>query len=114
MSSVDHQMEFDQRVIAERLGQGTPGIIITDGTDEYATRAERHQIAGNVACAADHRFHAFDGNDRRRRLWRNTGDLAIDKLIQHQISDAEHGLVCEFRKMFVEIVHRFTGSGRHG
>ena len=73
---------------------------------------ERDQIAGDVTRAADHQFGTFDRNYRRRRFGRNAGDLAIDELIQHQIANAKDRLLRKRGKMFVEIVHRVTGSGR--
>ena len=73
---------------------------------------ERDQIAGDVTRAADHQFGTFDRNYRRRRFGRNAGDLAIDELIQHQIANAKDRLLRERGKMFVEIVHRVTDSGR--
>ena len=91
--AIDDQMEFDQRMGAQRLGQGAACLIIADRSDKDAARAERHQIARDVARAADHQLRALDRNDRRRRFRRNARHLAIYELIQHQIADAEHRLL---------------------
>ena len=37
---IDDQMEFDQRMGAERLGQGAAGVIVADDADENAAGAE--------------------------------------------------------------------------
>ena len=36
---------------------------------------------------------ALDRDHRRRRLRRNARDFAIDEVVEHQIADAEHGLL---------------------
>ena len=53
---IDHQMEFDQRMGAERLGQRAAGIVVADDADENAARAERDEIARDIAGAADHQL----------------------------------------------------------
>ena len=105
---IDHQMEFDQRMGAERLGQCAAGIVVADDADEDAARAERNQVARDIAGAADHQFAALDRDHRRGRFRRNARHLAIDKFIQHQIADAEHGLLGERGKVLVEIEHGFS------
>ena len=102
---IDHQVEFDQRMGAERLAQRAAGLVVADHADENAARAERDQIARHIAGAADHHFGALDRDHRRRRFRRNARHLAIDKFVEHQIADAEHGLPGEIREMFVEIEH---------
>ena len=102
---VGHQMKFDPRLGGERLGQGNAGIVVADHADENTARAERDQIARHVAGAADHHFAALDGDDHGRRLGRHARDLAIDEFVQHQIADAEHGLVGERGQLLVEIEH---------
>ena len=112
--AVDHQMKFDQWMRAQRLGQGAAGLIIADRPDEYATRAKRHEIARDVTSTADHQLGALYRNHRRRRLRRDARHVAVDELVQHQVADAENCLLAERRKMFVEIVHGPTDSGRRG
>ena len=109
---IDDQMKFDQRMGAQRLGQGGTRLVVPNSTHKNAARPERDQIAGDVTCAADHQFGTFDRNHRRGRFGRNAGDVAINELIQHQIADAKDRLLRERSKMFVEIVHRVTGNGR--
>ena len=112
--AVDHQVKFDQWMSAQRLGQGTACLIVADRPDEYAARAKRHEVARDVAGAADHQLGAFDRNHRRRRFRRDARYVAVDEFVQHQVADAENRLLGERRKMFVEIVHGPTGSGRRG
>jgi len=112
--TIDHQMKFDQWMSAKRLGQGAACLIVADRPDEYAACAERHEIARDVAGAADHQLGAFYRNHRGRRFRRNPRHVAIDEFVQHQVADAENRLLGERRKMFVEIVHGPTDSGRRG
>ena len=107
---IDHQFEFDQRIGGERLGQSRAGVVVADHADENAARAERHQIARDIAGAADHDFGALDRDHRRRRLRRDAGHVAIDEFVKHQIADAEHGLIAEVGEMLVEIEHHKSRS----
>jgi len=63
------------------------------------------RVPRDVTGAADHHLGALDRDYRRRRFRRNARHLAVDKLVQHQIADAEHGLLGEIGEMFVEIEH---------
>src|ERR1700745_3230810 len=90
---VEHQMEFDEWMVVERLGQSTASLIVTDDADEYATHAKRHEVACDIAGASNHKIGAPDGDHRFRRLGRDAGNLAVDKLVQHQIANAENGLL---------------------
>ena len=103
--AVDHQIKFDQWMSAQRLGQGAACLIVADRSDEYAARAERHEIARDIAGAADHQLGALYRNHRRRRFRRNPRHVAIDEFVQHQVADAENRLLGERRKMLVEVVH---------
>src|SRR5262245_66416803 len=113
-ASIDDEMKLDQGMVAQCLGQLVACFVVADGSHEYATSAEGYQIASDVAGTSDHQFRAFDRDDRRRRLRRNPRDLAIDKFIQHQIADAEHGLIGKLGKMLIEIVHRVTDNDPRG
>src|SRR5690348_11747663 len=101
--SVNDQIEFNERMIAERLGQGAASLVVTDGPHENATHAKRYKITRDVTGAADHQLGAFDGDDRRRRLRRYARNLAVNKLVQHQIANAEHGLLGQRAKVLVKI-----------
>src|SRR6185503_2458675 len=103
--TVDHQMKFDQWMVAQSLGQSAAGLIVAYRSDEYAARAKSHEIARDIAGAADHQLGALYRNDRRRRFRRDPRHVAIDEFVQHQVADAENRLLGERRKMFVEIVH---------
>ena len=60
--------------------------------DEDAARAERGDVARDIAGAADIGLAALDRDDRRRRFRRNARHLAIDEFVEHEVADAEHGL----------------------
>jgi hypothetical protein len=103
--ALDHQVKFDQGMVAERLGQRAASLIVADRPDEYAARAQRHKIPRDVTGAADHQFGALYRNHRRRRFRRDSRYVTVDKFIQHQVADAENRLPAERRKMLVEIEH---------
>ena len=91
---VDHKIGNDQTVeLAERVGQRQAGLVVADQTDEDAFRAERRDIARHIAGAADLDRAVPDREHRRRRLGRNARDFAIDEIVEHEIADAEHGLL---------------------
>ena len=68
-------------------------------------RAERRDIARHIAGAADLDFAARHREHRRRRLRRDARDLAIDEIVEHEIADAEHGLLGDELEGFFEIEH---------
>ena len=51
---VDHQPRVDAALLGQRLLERAPGIVVADHADEDAARAERDQIARDIAGAADH------------------------------------------------------------
>src|SRR5689334_6703977 len=107
---VNDQVKFDERMVVKCLRQSTASVVITNDADENATHAKRNKIARDVAGPTDHQLSAFNGDDWRRRLGRDTRNFAVDKLVQHQIADAKHGLLGQGGKMLVKIVHGPTGS----
>ncbi len=89
--------------------------IVADDADEQAFRAEACDVPRNVSGAADDDILAAHPDDRRRRLRRNSRDVAIDKVIEHQVADAEDCLLADLREPFLEIEHyraALTGNGR--
>ena len=67
-------------------------LVLADQADEDAARAERGDVARDIAGAADIGLAALDRDDRRRRFRRNPRHLAIDEFVEHEVADAEHGL----------------------
>src|SRR5277367_1245767 len=93
-SGFDDEMRLDRAIEpGEGLAQRPARFILTDQADEDATPPERHDVAGDIAGTADFDFAARYREHRRRRLRRNTRDFAIDKIIQHEVADAENGLL---------------------
>ena len=93
--------------LAKRIGQRQAGVVVADEADENAARAERGDIARDVAGAADLTFAVPDREHRRRRLGRNARDLAVDEIVEHEIADAEHGLLGNKLEGFFEIEHAY-------
>src|SRR5690242_18733454 len=94
-ASIDNQMKFDQWVGSQGLRQRDSRIVVTNGPHKNATRTDGYQITGDVACPTNHQLAAFYRNDWRWGFRRNTRDIAIDELIQHQITDTKNGLFGE-------------------
>ena len=107
--SIDDQMRLDQSLGFEFGGERTPGIVVADDADEDATRAQRGDIAGYVARATHHQFALRDAENGRRRFGRNAHDLAIDEIIEHQVADADDGLVANKLERPLEVEHDTNG-----
>ncbi len=103
---IGDQMRNDRAVkLGEGIAQNPAGVVLADEADEDAARAERGDIAGDIAGAADLDLAALNRQHRSRRLRRYAGDFAIDEIVQHQIADAEHGLLGYELERFFEIEH---------
>src|SRR6204780_4868313 len=113
---VDHQIGHDQAVeLAERIGQRRARLIVADQADQNTFRTERRDVARHVAGAADLDRAVPDREHRRRRLGRYARDLAIDEIVEHEIADAEHGLLRNKPEGFFEIKHaRYLGTAELG
>ena len=72
--------------------QSCARIVVADQADKDAARAERSDVARDIAGAADIGLAALDGDHRRGRFRRNPRHLAIDEFVEHEVADAEHGL----------------------
>ena len=103
--AIDDQMGFDQRLGAELRRERAPGIVVAHHADEDAAGAERGNVARHVAGAAHDQLAPGHRQDRCRRFGRDARDLAIDEVVEHQISDAEHGLLGHELERFLEIEH---------
>jgi len=115
--AVDHEMRFDR--LAERTERGLDriaGVVGADHADEQAARAEARDVARHVARPADHLLVAPRRDHRYRRLGRHARDLAVDELVEHQVADAEDGLLGQALDGCFDVVHAMllalTGSGR--
>src|SRR6266849_3292504 len=103
--AIDDQMRFDQRLGAERGGERAAGIVVADHADENAAGAERGDVAGHVAGAADDQLATADRDHRRRRFGRDARHLAVDVVVEHQVSDADHGLLGDELEHVLEVEH---------
>src|SRR6202034_3558544 len=80
-------------------------LIVADQAYQDAFGAERRDIARHIAGAADLDGAVPDREHRRWRLGRNARDFAIDEIVEHEIADAEHGLLGNKPEGFFEIKH---------
>src|SRR5215813_9779082 len=101
--SIDDEMKLDEWVACQGLRQGIAGVVVANRPDKDAARTEPYKVARDVARAANHDFRSLDRDHRRRRLRRNAGNLAVNELVQHQVADAENGLLGQGGEVFVEI-----------
>ena len=103
---IDDQMGFDQRLSARaRASSARPASSSPTTPTKDAARAERGNVARHVAGAADDQLAAGHRKDRRRRLRRDARDLAVDELVEHQVADADHGLLGNELERVLEIEH---------
>jgi len=90
----NHKMGSDRATkLGERFRQSARRVVFADESDEYASRAERADIAGDIAGAADLDFAARNLEHRRWRFGRNPAHLPVDEVVEHEIANAEHGLL---------------------
>src|ERR1700732_552294 len=107
---VANQHGFDQVLLRKLSFQFGGGGVLADQSCKDAARAEGGDVARDVAGAADIGLAALDGNDRRGRLRRNPGYLAVDKFVEHEVADAEHGLANNRMRQGVKIEHLLSLS----
>ncbi len=102
---IDDKMRLDQRLGGERAHQRAARVILTDDTEENAARAERRNVARHVAGATDGEIVAGHCQNRSWRLGRDARNLAVDEVVEHQISDADDGLFGNELERVFEIEH---------
>ena len=105
--AVDHQAGLDVGLGGERRAHGARAVVVADHADEQTTRAERGDVARDVAGAADHRLLARHRNHRRWRLGRDARDVAVDELVEHEVADAKHRPARNRMRQSVKIEHRY-------
>ena len=104
---IDDEVRLDQAGMAGKSrAQDLPRLVIADHSEKDAARAETGNVAGDIAGAADKLFLALDREHGHRRFRRDAGDLAIDEVVEHQVADAEHGLLGHSGEKGREIEHR--------
>ena len=103
--AVGHQHAFDPAFPRQRGFQRRAGVVLADQPDEDAARAERGDVARDVAGAADIGLAALDRDHRRGRFRRNPRHLAIDEFVEHEIADAEHRLAGHRMRQGFKIEH---------
>ena len=117
---IDHEFGDDQSELGERVMQNLAGLVVTDQADENTLCAERCDIAGDVAGAADLDAVVFDLQNRCRRFRRNARNVAINEIVEHDVADTKNGLVADEPQGFFEVEHAvappalrsLTGSDR--
>src|SRR5262249_4439721 len=122
---IDDKMRLNQRLGRERAHQRAAGVIFSHNTEEDTARAKCRDVARNVASAAHREFVALDCENRSRRVGRDARDLAVDEIVEHQIANADDGLLGNQLERVLEIEHaaiawmiagaaRFTDTGPAG
>ena len=103
---ITNQHAFDETFLRKPRLQFRAGLVLADHPDENTARAERGDVAGHVAGAADVALGALDRDNRRGRFRRNPGHLAVDEFVEHEVSDAEHRLADNRMRKGIKIEHR--------
>src|SRR5947208_4869762 len=103
---IANQHAFDQALLRKLSFQFPARLVLTDQSDEDAARAERGDVARDVAGAADIGLAALDRNHRRWRFRRNPRHLAVDEFVKDEVADAEHRLADNRLRKGVKIEHR--------
>jgi hypothetical protein len=80
---IDDKMGLDQGLGGQRPHERAAGFILSHDPEENAARAERRNIARNVAGPADRELVAFHCENRSRCLGRNAGYFAVDEVVEH-------------------------------
>jgi len=75
---------------ADQLGRLVRHAVVADDPHQRHLAAERGDIAGDIAGAAQHHGLRLVRHDRHRRLRRQTRRFSVHELIDHQVADA-HG-----------------------
>ena len=104
---IDQQMGLDRVaiVVGERARQRAAALVLADDADEDAAGAERGDAARDIAGAAEQLLLARDRDHQRRRFRRDPRHLAIDEMVEHQVADAQHRRLAEFRQLLVDRMH---------
>ena len=109
-AGIANQHAFDQAFLRQRGLQLRARLVLADQADKDAARAERSDVARDIAGAADIGLAALDRDHRRRRFRRNPRHLAIDEFVEHQVADAEHRLAGDRMRQGIKIEHRISSS----
>ena len=93
-SCLAHEMGNDRPFeLGKGIVQCPRGVVLADQAYKNAPRPKRSDVARDIAGAADLDLATHNREHRRRRLRRNARDFAIDEIVEHQIADAENGLL---------------------
>ena len=111
---IGNQMGFDQGFRAQPRGEHVAGVVLADHTDKNAAGAERGDVARHVAGAAGDEVAPGHRQDRSRRFRRDARHLAIDELVEHQVSHAEQGLPGHEIERGFEVEHELSPDDCRG
>ena len=98
--------EINGAELGERFINGAAGFVVADKTDENALRSKSRDVARDVAGATDLHRVVPDAQHRRRRLWGNPRDVAVDEVVEHDVADAKDRLSGNEPQRLFKIKHR--------
>ena len=107
---VGDEIRLDPAFGRERVHEPPPGLVLADDADEQACRAERRDIARDIAGAADHDLLPPDGDHGRGRLGRNAQHFAVDEIVEHEVAETEQRLVRQLGQSMFEIIIEDRGD----
>ena len=109
-AGIGNQHGLDPAFLGQLATKFRARLVFADQAHKNAARAERGDVARDIAGAADIGLAALDGDDRRGRFRRNPRDLAVDEFIQHEVADAQHRLSGDGMREGVKIEHLVVTS----
>ena len=78
---------------ARRGGEQRPGLgagrVLSEQPDQHGGAAERGDIAGDIAGAAEHALRPPQQQHRHRRLGRDALGIAIREAVEHHIAETQ-------------------------
>ena len=89
-AALHQQPRFDVGLAADQAGQVRAGLVVAHHGDEGHRRAERGEVADDVAGTARHGHFTLDRQDGHRGLGADALHRAIDVAVQHDIAHHQH------------------------
>jgi hypothetical protein len=85
----------DACFVAQLGGERMSCLVIANDSHKNAACAKTRNITRHITCTPDHELALRYRQHRRRRFRRNSRNIAVDEIVEHQVSDAEHSLLRE-------------------
>src|SRR6202165_4405066 len=81
-----------QCFVAQLGGERMSCLVIANYSHKNAACAKTRDISRQITCTPDHELALRYRQHRSRRFRRNSHNIAVDEIVEHQVSNAEHSL----------------------